>query len=100
MKIVIVCALLAAAGVLAAAIARAPGSDRSVAAVSALPPDLQALPASQLSVSTSGGIRYLRLSATSWNGGAGKLHLVAGETDPVAGTQIVYQRVFNDDGSY
>jgi hypothetical protein len=85
---------------LALALAGAVRGDRPVAATSALLPDLRAMPAHQLSITNSPGQKYLRLSATSWNGGAGNLHLVGGATDPVTGTKEVYQRVFNDDGSY
>lgn len=81
------------------AVATLPDS-RPAAAVSAMPPDLRSLAASDLQVTVSGSTRYLRLSATSWNGGSGRLLLLAGETDNASGKQKVYQRVFNDDGSY
>lgn len=96
----IITTLIAAA---MAALASAGGvriGDGFAGAVSALPPDLRALPARDFSIANSGGNRYLRLSTTSWNGGTGPLHVVAGETDPANDTQVVYQRVYNDDGSY
>lgn len=100
MRHAFVLAPLVAGALLALAVAVAVRGDRAVAATSALLPDLRAMPAHQLSITNSPGQKYLRLSATSWNGGAGRLHLVGGATDPATGTQEVYQRVFNDDGSY
>lgn len=66
----------------------------------ALPPNLKALPASNLSLvaDTSGG-STLRFSTTSWNSGTGALQLEAGPVDTGSGKQQVLQRVFNNDGS-
>jgi hypothetical protein len=76
------------------------GSHHAANAGAALPPDLRALPAADLRIASSGAQKYLRFSTTSWNGGAGKLHLVGGPTDPDTDTQIVYQQIFNVDGTY
>jgi lysyl oxidase len=62
-----------------------------------LTPNLQPLPASN--VSLVGGTT-LRFSTTSWNNGAGPLELRAGETDPVGNRQNVYQRVYLSDGGF
>ena len=69
-------------------------------AATALVPDLQAQPASDLRIDSAGGFKILRFSTTSWNSGAGPLHLVGGPEDPGTGTQIVYQWIFNGDGSH
>ncbi|MEQ8768957.1 MAG: lysyl oxidase family protein [Phycisphaerales bacterium] len=50
-------------------------------------------------VTTSGGQTYLRLSNGTANIGPGKFHVYGG-ADNGDGTQDVWQRVFNDDGSY
>jgi Lysyl oxidase len=65
-----------------------------------LRPNLRAFPAFNLSVvaNVDTGNPELRLSATSWNSGAGPLELVAGATGP--GGQDVYQRVYNAGGSF
>ena len=63
-------------------------------------PNLRALPAFNLSVvpNVDTGNPELRLSATSWNSGAGPLELVAGAAGQAG--QDVYQRVHKKDGSY
>jgi hypothetical protein len=74
---------------------------RQVLATTALVPDLRPEPASDVQIASGGGgTKLLRFSTTSANIGAGKLHLVGGPTDPDTGTQIVYQHVFNVDGSW
>lgn len=72
---------------------------RNSHATTPLLPDLRALPASDLRISTpSDGHTYLLLSATTWNGDEA-LELVGGAGDPLTGKQPVYQRVYNSDGS-
>jgi hypothetical protein len=63
-------------------------------------PNLRALPASNLSIVSNAdtGSPELRLSATSWNSGAGPLELVAGAAGQAG--QDVYQRVHLKNGSY
>lgn len=68
-------------------------------AATPLLPDLRSLPANDLRISTSGGSKYLQLSATTWNGGEGALELVGGAGDASTGKQSVDQRVYNSDGS-
>jgi hypothetical protein len=69
-------------------------------AATPLLPDMRALPASDLRLETPGdGHTYLRLSATTWNGGDGPLELAGGQGDALTGKQQVYQRIYNDDGS-
>ena len=46
----------------------------------------------------SEGEPELRFAFLSWNNGAGPLELIAGEV--AQGQQNVYQRIYNDDGSY
>ena len=62
-----------------------------------LTPNLQPLPASDLSL--VGGTTLL-FSTTSWNNGAGPLELRAGEIDTVGNRQNVYQRVYLSDGGF
>jgi hypothetical protein len=70
-------------------------------AVTPLTPNLQPLKASSLRIETPGdGRTYLRFSTTSWNSGAGPVEIVGGEIDSATSKQQVYQRVYNDDGSY
>lgn len=60
-------------------------------------PNLEALPATDISIVTSRtGVQELRFSASTWNSGAGPLELVAGETGQ--GRQNIYQRVFVEGG--
>jgi Lysyl oxidase len=63
-------------------------------------PNLRALPPTDLLVTSNGvtGNPELRLTATSWNSGAGPLELIAGATGPAG--QDVYQRVYTVSGSY
>ena len=63
-------------------------------------PNLRALPPADLLVTSNGvtGNPELRLSATSWNSGAGPLELVAGAAGQAG--QDVYQRVYTTSGSY
>ena len=72
----------------------------SVAFAQELRPNLRAFPAFDLSVvpNADTGNPELRLSATSWNSGAGPLELVAGATGQAG--QDVYQRVYKVGGSY
>lgn len=66
-----------------------------------LPPNLKALPATNLSLvaDTVLGTSTLRFSTTSWNSGTGALQLEAGGTDTGSGKQQVFQRIFLSDGS-
>jgi hypothetical protein len=74
--------------------------DTGAQATIALPPNLNALPASSISlIANTGGMSTLRFSTTSWNSGAGALQLEAGPVDTGSGKQQVLQRVFNNDGS-
>ena len=50
-------------------------------------------------ITTSGGQTYLRLSNGTANVGVGKFHVYGG-ADNGDGTQDVWQRVFNDDGTF
>jgi hypothetical protein len=70
------------------------------AAAQELLPNLRALPAFELAVEPNPdtGNLELRLSATSWNSGAGRLELVAGNAGQAG--QDVYQRVYNKNGSF
>lgn len=65
------------------------------------PPNLKALPATNLSLvaDTALGTSTLRFSTTSWNSGTGALQLEAGDTDTGSGKQKVFQRIFASDGS-
>lgn len=66
----------------------------------ALPPNLKALPASNISlVADANGGSTLRFATTSWNSGTGPLQLEAGSVDTGSGKQQVLQRVFNSDGT-
>jgi hypothetical protein len=90
-----VVAWLAIAGVAALVIMFA---DEPAGAVTPRVPNLKALPASDLSITNSGGEKRLRLSATTWNNGAGPLELRAGSVQ--GGNQHVFQRIYNTDGSF
>jgi hypothetical protein len=60
---------------------------------------LTALPASDISVVLNfSGDPEIRFAASSWNSGDGALEMQAGEV--AQGQQHVYQRIYNDDGSY
>ena len=63
-------------------------------------PNIRALPPADLSVvaNVDTGNLELRLSATSWNSGAGPLELIAGATGQAG--QDVYQRIYQKNGSY
>ena len=65
------------------------------------PPNLKALPATNLSLvaGTAPVTSTLRFSTTSWNSGTGALQLEAGDTDTGLGKQKVFQRIFASDGS-
>lgn len=65
-----------------------------------LPPNLRALPPFDLQIlpNAETGNLELRLSATSWNSGAGPLEMAAGPA--VDGGQEVYQRVYNKAGGF
>ena len=75
-------------------------------------PDLRVFPAGcgqacvqegaapQLIVDTENGQKVLEFDMTSWNGGAGRFHLIGGVEDPDTLTQEVSQRVFNADGTW
>lgn len=69
-------------------------------AVTARTPNLRPFQARDLSVVDSGGSKLLEFSTESWNNGLGPLELRGGETDITSGKQKVYQRIYNDDGSY
>jgi len=65
-----------------------------------LPPNLTALPASNISlVADISGNDTLRFSTTSWNSGAGPLQLEAGPVDTGSGKQQVNQRIWLSDGT-
>lgn len=65
-----------------------------------LPPNLTALPASNVSlVSDASGNSTLRFSTTSWNSGTGALQLEAGPVDTGSGKQQVNQRIWLSDGT-
>jgi hypothetical protein len=61
-----------------------------------LRPNLQPLPASNISLSAG----VLFFTTTSWNSGNGPLELIAGQVDSRAKKQKVYQRVYYNDGTY
>jgi len=63
-------------------------------------PNLRALPASDLSIilNADTGNPELRLTATSWNSGAGPLELVAGAVGQAG--QDVYQRIYSKGGGF
>lgn len=62
-------------------------------------PNLQALPAYDLSVQSDfHGGAFLRLSAMTWNNGLGPLQLEGGTIHPDGGVDVL-QRIFRDDGS-
>ncbi|HEU5295054.1 MAG TPA: lysyl oxidase family protein [Burkholderiaceae bacterium] len=65
------------------------------------PPNLKALPASNISLvtDTATGALLLRFATTSWNAGVGALQLEAGDVDTGSGKQQVFQRVWLSDGS-
>ena len=59
-------------------------------------PDLRMLKAFDLRIRSSGGVKLLRFSTTTWNRGAGRLEL-----SPVnsGGTTYAYQRLYSHDAS-
>ena len=62
-------------------------------------PDLQAFPAYDIELKENfGGVVELRFSVRTWNSGAGALELIAG--DVAQGQQSVWQRVYDDQGTY
>src|SRR5262245_60994601 len=65
------------------------------------PPNLKALPASNISLvtDTTTGALLLRFATTSWNAGTAPLQLEAGQVDTGSGKQQVFQRVWLSDGS-
>ena len=70
-------------------------------AATPLLPNLQAQTAAQLQTNTDANGRIqLRFSTTTWNSGSGPLEVVGGPGDVVAGTQVVYQRIYDNAGSY
>lgn len=71
---------------------------RAFAAVDLLP-NLEALPAKDLCLSTANGTTLLHFSTTSWNSGTDSLELVAGKVDRKTKKQKVYQRLYSSDGS-
>jgi hypothetical protein len=72
---------------------------RTAHAATPLLPNLKALPAADLTITTDGsGNQMLLLSTTSWNAGAGPLELRGGEV--VGGKQRVYQRIKQSDGTF
>jgi hypothetical protein len=87
-------------GVLAAGVVSY-ATDISAQTAVTSPPNLKALPATNVSLVTNStaGTSTLRFSTTSWNNGAGALQLEAGNVDTGSGKQQVYQRIFSDDGS-
>jgi hypothetical protein len=99
MRLGLLALVVALCAVAVAGAARHRGGEPAIA-TNALVPDLRAFPASDLTIQSSGEVKLLRFSTTSGNIGAGKLDLVGGPTDPQTGTQIVYQHIYNDDGSY
>jgi lysyl oxidase len=70
-------------------------------AAAPLPPNLQALPASNVQLTTTTtGARLLRFTTVTANVGAGPLELRAGEVSSDGTTQKVYQRVYDSGGGY
>jgi len=65
-----------------------------------LRPNLQPQSASELRISYEAGQKLLRFTTLGWNSGAGPLEVVPGDVDPGTGKQKVYQRVYDDSGSY
>jgi hypothetical protein len=65
-----------------------------------LQPNVQPFPAFALVLVSDAQGTQLRFSVTSWNKGAGRLELRAGERDSTSLKQNVYQRVYRTDGSY
>lgn len=61
-----------------------------------LTPNLQALPAWNISLSNG----LLSFNTTSWNSGWGPLELIAGKANNRAKKQKVYQRIYYSDGTY
>jgi hypothetical protein len=62
-------------------------------------PNLTALPAFDIHIAENpSGKQELRFSFRSWNSGDGPFEMIAGEL--AQGRQNVYQRIYNDDGSY
>ena len=61
-------------------------------------PNLTATPAFDISVNPNSGNPELRFAFRSWNSGVGPMELIAGELSQ--GRQNVYQRIYNEDGSY
>lgn len=62
-------------------------------------PNMQALPAHDISVAPNfGGVLELRFGATTWNSGSGPMELLAGGV--AQGQQFVYQRVYEVGGGY
>ncbi len=90
--------MIALATAFACMVSFAPSADAQN--VIALPPNLKALPAFNISlVADTNGGHTLRFSTTSWNSGTGPLRLEAGPVDTGSGKQQVLQRVFSNDGS-
>lgn len=90
-------ALAALVGVVAAA---GPDQPDDASAATNLYPNLQPFPAFDVRIEISGSTRNLRFSTRSWNSGQGPVELIAGPADPQTQKQIVYQRIFADDGSH
>jgi hypothetical protein len=91
-------ALLAHLGIAGAFVLLAALTWRPAQAATPMPPNIRALPASDLSISNAGGVQNLLLSATTWNAGTGPLELRGGEV--VGGKQRVYQRIKQSDGTF
>jgi hypothetical protein len=72
----------------------------STLAQTAKPPNMIALPASSVTLSTDAASRStLRFGATTWNAGTGPLELAAGEVETGSGKLRVYQVVYQTVGS-
>ena len=70
----------------------------SAAAVVDLKPNLVALDAEDIRLTTVGPSTILRFSTVSWNNGAGAVEIEGGATT-TGGKQRVYQNIYQDDGS-
>ncbi|MDH3338293.1 MAG: lysyl oxidase family protein [Gammaproteobacteria bacterium] len=75
------------------------GLTSNASAQQPLLPNLTALPAFHIHIAENpAGKQELRFSFRSWNSGDGRFELIAGEL--AQGRQNIYQRIYNDDGSY
>ena len=84
---------------LAATLTVSLGLASNASAQQPLLPNLTATPAFHIHISENpAGKAELRFSFRSWNSGVGPFEMIAGEL--AQGRQNVYQRIYNDDGTY